>query len=36
MKEKPKYYPYLDILFFIIIIGFVLANLLAPYWLSQK
>jgi len=36
MKEKPKYYPYLDIVFFIIITGFILANLLVPFWFSRK
>jgi hypothetical protein len=35
MNEKPKYYPYLDILFFIIMIGFIVAMFLTPYMIER-
>jgi hypothetical protein len=35
MKEKPKYYPYLDIVLFTVIIVFILATLLAPFFLAR-
>ncbi|HEY8558846.1 MAG TPA: hypothetical protein VIL74_00480 [Pyrinomonadaceae bacterium] len=30
-KKKPKFYPYLDIVFFIIVAAFTLLTLLSPY-----